>query len=215
MDLSRRSRLTLRQAANVSARSVDAIIIGSGQGGSPLAVELARRGRSVVLFESDALGGTCVNTGCTPSKAFLAAAHTAERARRGRALGIRADVHVDFPAVMERVDRIVHDFRSKTERGLGDAGVQVVRARARFVDERVVCGDDLTVTAPLVVINAGASPSPPPIRGLADVPYLDSTSFFRQRVLPRRLLVIGGGYIGLELGQGMARCGSAASGFHS
>lgn len=84
--------------------TADVIVIGSGQGGIPLAADLAKAGRKVVLFERDALGGSCVNYGCTPSKAFLAAAHAAGRARQAAQLGVRVQIEIDFPAVMERVN---------------------------------------------------------------------------------------------------------------
>jgi pyruvate/2-oxoglutarate dehydrogenase complex dihydrolipoamide dehydrogenase (E3) component len=189
-------------------KDADAIVIGSGQGGVPLAAELASRGRHVVLFERDKLGGSCVNYGCTPSKAFLAAAHSAGRARRARALGVHAQVSVDFTRVMERVRSIVASFNDGTHRRLTEYGVEVIHAEAAFTGERVVSGGGVDVTAPLIVINTGTSAAIPPIEGLADTPCLTNTSFFAQTESPRRFLVIGGGYIGLELGQGMARSGS-------
>jgi pyruvate/2-oxoglutarate dehydrogenase complex dihydrolipoamide dehydrogenase (E3) component len=186
----------------------DVIVIGSGQGGLPLAATLAARGRHVVLFERGAVGGTCVNVGCTPSKAFLAAAHSAGRIKRARALGVRGDASVDFPFVMERVARIVDEFRSGSETRLENAGVELIRAEARFTGERSVSAAGKSYTAPLIAINTGASASVPPIAGLAGTPYLTNENFFTQRTLPKRMLVLGGGYIGLELGQGMLRCGS-------
>lgn len=188
--------------------TADAIIIGSGQGGIPLAADLAREGRSVVLFERDALGGSCVNYGCTPSKAFLAAAHAAGRARQADKLGIHAQVKVDFPAVMERVRGIRNQFNQGVKRRLESANVKVVCAEASFTDERTVTGGNVTVQSPLVVINTGTSSRVPKIPGLAETPYLTNRNFFDLQALPPRLLVIGGGYIGLELGQGLARLGS-------
>lgn len=198
----------------MSARRVDAIVIGSGQGGNALAADLAKRGRHVVLFERDQLGGSCINYGCTPSKAFLAAAHNAGRARRAGDLGVHATVDVDFAFVMDRVRRIVASFRDGTQRRLADAGVEVIHAQAAFTGERIVRGGDAEVTAPLVVINTGTSPAIPNLPGLADSPYLTNTTFFSQTTLPQRFLAIGGGYVGLELGQGMARAGSRVEIFH-
>lgn len=188
--------------------TADVIVIGSGQGGIPLAVDLAKAGRKVVLFERDALGGSCINYGCTPSKAFLAAAHAVGRARQAAKLGIHAQVEIDFPTVMERVRGIRDRFNQGVHRRLHDAGVQIVCAEAAFTGERTVTGGDVTVQAPLVVINTGTSSLIPNIPGLAGTPYLTNRNFFDLNQLPPRLLVLGAGYIGLELGQGLARLGS-------
>ncbi len=188
--------------------AADAIVIGSGQGGVPLAVDFAKDGRKVVLFERDALGGSCINYGCTPSKAFLAAAHSAGRARQGDKLGIRTKVEVDFPAVMERVRGIRDSFNEGVRKRLEDAGVKVICAEASFTGERTISAGDTIVQAPLVIINTGTSSLIPDIPGLVGTPYLTNRNFFDLKALPPRLLVIGGGYIGLELGQGLARLGS-------
>lgn len=188
--------------------TADVIVIGSGQGGVPLAADFAKAGQKVILFERDALGGSCINYGCTPSKAFLAAAHAAGRARQAAKLGIHAQVEVDFSAVMERVRGIRSQFNQGTQRRLESAGVQVVCAEAVFTGERTVSGGGVTVQAPIVVINTGTSSSIPDIPGLAGTPYLTNRNFFDLQQIPPRLLVVGGGYIALELGQGMARLGS-------
>ncbi len=188
--------------------TADVIVIGSGQGGIPLAADFAKAGRKVVLFERDALGGSCVNYGCTPSKAFLAAAHAAGRARQANALGIHVQVEVDFPAVMERVRQIRAQFNQGVHKRLEGAGVQVVCETASFSGERAVTGGGVTIQAPLVVINTGTSALIPNIPGLADTPYLTNRNFFDLTALPPRILVMGAGYIGLELGQGIARLGS-------
>jgi pyruvate/2-oxoglutarate dehydrogenase complex dihydrolipoamide dehydrogenase (E3) component len=185
----------------------DTIVIGSGQGGVALAADFAKIGKNVVLFERDALGGSCINYGCTPSKAFLAAAHAAGRARQAAKLGIHAQVEVDFAAVMERVRSIRSQFNQGVKQRLERAGVRVVCAEAAFTG-RTVSGGGVTVQAPIVVINTGTSSTIPNIPGLAGTPYLTNRNFFDLQTLPPRLLVIGGGYIGLELGQGLARLGS-------
>jgi len=200
--------------AGSRVNNADVIVIGSGQGGVPLAAELASRGKRVVLFERGKLGGSCINYGCTPSKAFLAAAHSAGRARRAQRLGIDVTVSVDFPRVMERVRSIVWSFGGGTHRRLAEAGVEVIHAEAAFTGERIVSGAGIEVTAPVVVINTGTSAAIPDIAGLADTPCLTNATFFNQTMPARRFLVIGGGYIGLELGQGMARCGSEVHVFH-
>lgn len=164
--------------------TADVIVIGSGQGGVPLAVDWAKAGRKVVLFERDALGGSCINYGCTPSKAFLAAAHAAGRARQAEKLGIHAQVHVDFPAVMERVRSLRQSFNQGVGKRLQDAGVKVVCKEATFVGMRTVSGGDVTVQTPLVVINTGTSSLIPDIPGLAETPYLTNRNFFELQVLP-------------------------------
>ncbi len=188
--------------------TADAIVIGSGQGGIPLAVDLAKAGHKVFLFERDALGGSCVNYGCTPSKAFLAAAHAAGRARKADSLGIHVQLEVDFPAVMERVRGIRDSFNQGVRSRLEGAGVKVICAEASFTGDRTVTGGEVTAQAPLVAINTGTSSLIPEIPGLAGTPYLTNRNFFDLQELPPRLLVMGGGYIGLELGQGLARLGS-------
>ena len=188
--------------------TVDLIVIGSGQGGIPLATDFARAGRKVLLFERDVLGGSCVNYGCTPSKAFLAAAHAAGRARQANKLGIHTQVSVDFPFVMQRVRSIRDSFNQGVEKRLADAGVKIIFAEAFFTGERTVTGGGVTVQAPIVVINTGTSSFIPDFPGLTKTPYLTNRNFFELQQLPPRLLVIGGGYIGLELGQGLARLGS-------
>jgi pyruvate/2-oxoglutarate dehydrogenase complex dihydrolipoamide dehydrogenase (E3) component len=196
------------------AEEVDVIVIGSGQGGVPFAADSARAGKRVVLFERGALGGSCTNYGCTPSKAMLAAAHNAGRARLAAGLGVHADVRVDQRAVMERVRRLRGEWREGVEQQLSQTGVQVVHASASFAGVRTVRGGGRELGAPLVVIDTGTSAAIPEIDGIADVPYLTNKTFFDQPRLPERLLVVGGGYIGLELGQGAQRLGSAVTIVH-
>jgi pyruvate/2-oxoglutarate dehydrogenase complex dihydrolipoamide dehydrogenase (E3) component len=193
---------------SMQTRTVDVIIIGSGQAAVPLAEALSKRGKRVVLFERGELGGSCINYGCTPSKAFLASAHAAGRARRASAICVSAEVSVDFNHVMQRAHDIVRSFRGDIARGFRAANVEVIHAEARFVGTRTLQAGEATVTAPLVVIDTGTSAAVPTIDGLKQTPYIDNKTIFDLRVLPPKLLVLGAGYIGLELGQGMARCGS-------
>lgn len=193
---------------------VDLIVIGSGQGGVPLARDYARAGKHVVLFERGRLGGSCVNVGCTPSKAFLASAHNAGRARRGASLGIAANVRVDVAAVMRRVRTIRDEWHDGSERSVAAAKVDLIRATGSFSAERTVSGGGREVRAPLVVIDTGTSPAVPRVTGLSGVPYLTNQTWFEQTTLPASVLVIGGGYIGLELGQGAQRLGSAVTIVH-
>lgn len=187
-------------------RHFDAIIIGSGQGGVPLAVKLAYQGRSVALFERKALGGTCLNVGCYPSKAFLGAAHTGGDTARSRAWGIEMKRQIDFARLMSRV-------RSKRDSGyikaaLDQAGVTTIMAEASFEGERTIATEAGPFSAELIVVNTGNIPFVPPIPGLAGTPFMTYQDFWELNDLPRRLIVVGGGYIGVELGQGMARLGS-------
>lgn len=194
---------------------VDLIVIGSGQGGVPLATDFARNGRRTVLFERGAYGGSCLNYGCTPSKSFLAAAHNAGRARRAGPLGIHAEVRVDQRAVFERLRRIRTEWSASTEKRLRDAGVELVHAEASFSGERIVSGGGREFEAAAIVIDTGTTAAIPKISGLDGVSYLTNQTFFDLQTLPARLLVIGGGYIGLELGQGAQRLGSAVTIVHS
>lgn len=187
---------------------VDAIIIGSGQGGVPLAVALADQGKQVVLFERSDVGGSCVNFGCTPSKAFLAAAHAAGRARQASSLGIHAQITVDFDAVMRHVHHTVDSSRHSNETRLNHPNIRLVRAEAAFVGERQVRGDGETYQAPFVLIDTGTRAVVPDVPGLQHTPYLTDRNFWGITELPRRMLILGGGYIGLEIGQGLRRLGS-------
>lgn len=189
-------------------QQADVIIIGSGQGGVPLAKAFAQEGRRVVLFERASYGGTCVNYGCLPSKAFLASAHAAGRAYRAGNLGVYAQVAVDFPAVMARARATITTSSQHVQKGLEEAGVQLIHAEAAFCDESTVGGGDMFVTAPLIVVNTGKSSHIPPIAGLDQLTYLTYETFWAINELPPRTLLVGGGYVGVELGQGLARLGS-------
>jgi pyruvate/2-oxoglutarate dehydrogenase complex dihydrolipoamide dehydrogenase (E3) component len=193
---------------------VDLIVIGSGQGGVPLAVDFAKAGKRVVLFERGRVGGSCVNYGCTPSKAFLAAAHNAGRARNAAPLGVHADVRIDGAAVMTRVRSVRDEWHDGSEKRVARAGIDLIRASATFSGERIVSGGGRTVRAPRVVIDTGTSPAIPPIAGIENVPYLTNLTWFERPAPPKSVVVIGGGYIGLELGQGARRLGSEVTIVH-
>ncbi|HEY1729252.1 MAG TPA: FAD-dependent oxidoreductase [Candidatus Baltobacteraceae bacterium] len=186
----------------------DLIVVGAGQGGRPLAVDYAKAGKHVVLFERKHLGGTCVNVGCTPSKAFLASAHNAGRARAAGQIGVHCEITLDTRAIMRRVNAVRRDWHDGAERSLSDAGVHVVMGEARFVGERTLEAEGYTARAPLVVLDTGTSPACPPIDGLSELPYLTNETFFDLEDLPKSIIIIGGGYVGLELGQGMQRLGT-------
>ncbi len=190
---------------------VDVLIIGSGQAGAPLSWRLARAGRRVVLAERGHLGGTCVNEGCTPTKTFIASAEAAHRARRAGELGIETGpVRVDWPRVLQRKRDIVETWRGGVASNVEKAAPELTLARghARFTGPRtVVVGEDV-FEADVVIVNTGGRPRIPPIPGLEDVPYLDSTSVMEVERVPEHLVVLGGGYIGCEFAQAFARFGS-------
>ena len=188
----------------------DAIIIGSGQAGVPLAGALAGRGWQVPLVERGPLGGTCINTGCSPTKTIIASARAAHLARRGADFGVQTGpVSVDFARVMARKDEIVRRFRSGVEKRLQDnANVTIVRAEGRFEGPHRVRAGDHVLEAERIYINTGARAAAPPIPGLEEVPYLTNTTILDLTALPAHLVIIGGGYIGLEYAQAFRRFGS-------
>jgi pyruvate/2-oxoglutarate dehydrogenase complex dihydrolipoamide dehydrogenase (E3) component len=192
----------------------DVIVIGSGQAGVPLATRLAGAGRSVLLAESGELGGTCVNDGCTPTKTMVASARAAHVARSAGRLGVRTGaVEVDLRAVVDRKDAIVRQWREGVAKSLNRAGerLTLVRGRALFVAGREIEVDGQRHSAETVIVNVGCRPAVPPIPGLAEVSWLDNRSLMALQVLPRHLLVLGGGYIGCEFAQMFRRFGAAVT----
>ncbi|GIW02046.1 mercuric reductase [Roseiflexus sp.] len=192
----------------------DVIIIGAGQAGGPFAGACARKGWRTALVEAAHIGGTCVNAGCTPTKTMIASARVAHLARRAADYGVSAsDVSVNLPVVRQRKRAMVRDWRSGSERHLQQDGVEIIMGLAQFVDPRTISvtlneGGVRTLSAETVIINTGARPSTPDLPGLTDVPFLDSTSIMELGEVPDHLLVLGGGYVGLEFGQMFHRFGS-------
>src|SRR5246127_2564660 len=192
----------------------DAIVIGTSQGGRFLPVELARAGQKVALVERGQLGGVCVNTGCTPTKTMVASARLAYQARRGAEYGVRiGPVWVDLAAVRERKRAMVVGARENYASRLAEDGLDLIEGEAHFtgpnsVEIALMDGRTRQISAPVIVIDAGARPNPLAITGAADVPVLDSTSIMELDELPQHLIVLGGGYIGLEFGQMFRRFGS-------
>ncbi|MDQ6772036.1 MAG: mercuric reductase [Candidatus Dormibacteraeota bacterium] len=202
----------------MSENRYDAIVIGSGQGGGPLSTALAEAGWRTAIVERDHVGGTCINDGCTPTKTMVASARVAYLARRGADYGVRTGpIGVDMGRVRQRKRDIVESFRSGSEHALTAAkGLDLVRGEARFlgpetISVELVEGGSRRLSAGTIVINTGARPSRPALPGLDLVPSLDSTSIMELDVVPERLLVLGGGYIGLEFGQMFRRFGSAVT----
>src|SRR5260370_23264900 len=192
----------------------DVLIIGGGQAGPTLAVALAKSGRRVGLAERKHLGGSCVNFGCTPTKAAIASARVAQLARRAAEFGLRIpSVEVDFPAVLARAREIVLKSRNGLETWLsGTDNLPLLRGHARFEGRgagafRLRVGEE-PVTAAQVVLDTGTRSLIPPIDGLDEVDFLDAENWLDGGELPGRLVMIGGGYIGLEMAQFYRRLGS-------
>jgi len=190
---------------------LDVVVIGTGQAGVPLAARLAEAGRRVVIAERKALGGTCVNYGCTPTKTMVASAQAAHAARAAARLGVRsAPVRVDLAAVVDRKDRLVRCWRDGVSERLAKAGrrLRLVRGHARFAGPREVEIAGRRYQADVVVVNAGARPAVPRLPGLEAIPWLDNARIMELRRVPRHLLVLGGGYIGCEFAQMFRRFGA-------
>lgn len=191
------------------AVDVDLCVIGAGAGGLSVAAGASQMGARVALFEGGVMGGDCLNVGCVPSKALLAAAHAAHAARTAHRFGLDAGVGpADWTRVRDQVRGVIAAIApvDSVERYEG-FGVRVIQARARFVGAREVEGGSVRVKAKYVVIATGSRPSVPPIPGLADAPYLTNETIFDLDSRPEHLLVLGGGAIGTELAQAHARLG--------
>jgi pyruvate/2-oxoglutarate dehydrogenase complex dihydrolipoamide dehydrogenase (E3) component len=193
--------------------TADIAIIGAGSGGLSVAAGASQLGLKVVLFEAGEMGGDCLNTGCVPSKALIAAGKQARAMRTASRFGI-ADVEpqVDWAAVKAHVQGVIDTIApiDSQERFEG-FGVRVVRAFARFTGPRTVTGGDVEVTAKRIVLASGGRPFIPPIPGLAQTPHLTNETIFALDRLPQHLIVLGAGPIGVELGQAFARLGSAVT----
>jgi pyruvate/2-oxoglutarate dehydrogenase complex dihydrolipoamide dehydrogenase (E3) component len=187
----------------------DAIVVGAGQAGPSLASRLANAGRKAALIERHLLGGTCVNTGCTPTKALVASAHAAHLARRAADFGVTAGpVNVNMHAVKARMDSIVAKSRSGLEKWLGSTpNCSVVRGQARFIGPHTMRVGEADYEAEQIFLNVGARPMVPKMPGVEAVPFLTSTSILRLDELPEHLVVVGGGYVGLEFAQIFRRFG--------
>lgn len=195
---------------------VDAIIIGSGQGGNPLAYGLADRGWKVALVEADQLGGTCINVGCTPTKTMVHSAQVAHYARNAARWGVRAgETSVDLPAVVARKRQVVERFRGGHERKVEEReSLRLVRGRGRFVGPHVVEVAGERLEGERIFINTGTRTDVPRVEGLDRVPFLTNASIMELAEVPEHLIVLGGGYIGLEFGQMFRRFGSEVTVIH-
>jgi len=194
----------------------DAIVIGSGQAGNPLAYRLADLGWSVALIEKRHLGGTCVNVGCTPTKAMVHRAQVAHYARNAARWGINAsNVHADLAKIVEQKNKVVLSFRENQQRQVEKRpNLKLHRGQAQFVAAHQVKVDGQVLESEKIFIDAGGRPHIPPISGLDTVPYLTNETLMELTTLPEHLVVIGGGYIGLEFGQMFRRFGSRVTIVH-
>ena len=189
----------------------DAIIIGTGQAGPSLAFRLAAAGMKVAVAERNLVGGTCVNTGCTPTKALVASAYAAQMARRGAEYGVvtAGEVGVDMRRVKARKDAIVAQARDGLAAALDNAAnISLFRGHARFVSPREVEIGDERLRAERIFVNVGGRALVPDMPGIDQVPYLNNSSMMAIDVLPPHLIIVGGSYIGLEFGQMYRRFGS-------
>ncbi len=190
----------------------DLIVLGAGATGLGAATAARTAGRSVAIVEPARPGGDCTHYGCVPSKSLIEAARRIATARSGAEYGFDAEVRVDFPAVMQRVGEVISRIEGdESPQVLARQGIELVAGSARLAGPTTVVVGDRTLSAAKIVISTGASPTVPPIEGLADVGYLTNETVFALTELPERLLVLGGGPIGCELAQAFARLGSTVT----
>ena len=195
----------------MSTQLFDAIVVGGGQAGPPLAARLAAAGMKVALIERQHLGGTCVNTGCMPTKALVANAYAAHLARRAADYGVIIDapIRIDFNKAMERARTITRNSRGNLEAWIGGLDkVTLIRGHARFEAPGTLRVGDFVLTAPRVFLNVGGRATVPDMPGVQEVPFLTNTSLLALEELPSHLIVVGGSYIGLEFAQVFRRFGS-------
>ncbi len=199
----------------MATEQYDCLILGSGQAGNPLATALAQAGRKTAIVERVHVGGTCINEGCTPTKTMVASARVAYLARRGSDYGVGVgDVTVDMKRVRQRKREIVDSFRGSSERRLEDKpNLDLIYGEARFTGPKTVqimlpSGEKRELAAETIFINTGERPADPNVPGLDPARTLNSTSIMELDAAPSHLLVIGGGYVGLEFAQMFRRFGS-------
>ena len=192
------------------SETFDSIVVGAGQAGPAMAARLAASGERVALIERDQMGGTCVNTGCTPTKTLVASAHAAWLAREGERYGITTGtVTVDATRVRARKDAVVLAARENVTRWMETtAGITVIRGHARFTGPHTVAVGDRHLQAARIFVNVGARAVVPPVPGIDTVPYLTNADVMDLDVVPDHLVILGGSYIGLEFAQIFRRFGA-------
>jgi pyruvate/2-oxoglutarate dehydrogenase complex dihydrolipoamide dehydrogenase (E3) component len=192
------------------AEKFDAIIVGAGQAGPPLAGRLTDAGHTVAVIERKLVGGTCVNTGCIPTKTLVASAHAAHVARRGAEYGVgTGEVTVDMSKVKARKDKVMLDDRNGVESWLQEmAGATLIRGHARFEDPYTIAVDGRVLEADRVFLNVGGRAVVPDLPGLADIDYMTNVGVLELDTVPEHLVVIGGSYIALEFAQMYRRFGA-------
>lgn len=193
------------------SKAFDVIIIGAGQAGPSLAGRLTATGMKVLMVERKLFGGTCVNTGCMPTKTLVASAYAAHIARRGSDYGVTigSPISIDMKRVKERADTVSFNARNGVEKWLrGMEGCTVINGHARFTGPHQIDIDGQVFTAPRIFINTGGRANVPDMPGVKDVDFLTNTSILALDTLPKHLVVIGGSYIGLEFAQMYRRFGA-------
>ena len=195
---------------STTTKHFDAIIIGTGQAGPAMAARFAGAGKTVAIIERHKFGGTCVNTGCTPTKTLVASAYAIHVARRGAEYGFAAgDVRVDMKRVKARKDAASASSSKEVEERLrGAANCTVIQGQARFQSSNTVVVNDEVLQADKIFINVGARASVPEMPGVHDVPFLNNSSIMDIDFLPERFIIVGGSYVGLEFAQIYRRLGS-------
>ncbi len=195
-------------------KQYDAIIIGAGQSGVPLAKKLADKGLKTALIERKWIGGTCINTGCTPTKTMISSGRIAHLVANASKWGIHSSMKVDMPAILKRKNKIVKSFRDGSREGLEKQdGLDLIFGEARFIDQkkleiRLDEGQTQEITAQKIFIDTGAQTVIPKIPGIDAINYLTSDSILDLLVIPEHLLIVGASYIALEFGQLFRRLGS-------
>jgi pyruvate/2-oxoglutarate dehydrogenase complex dihydrolipoamide dehydrogenase (E3) component len=193
------------------AKIFDAIIVGAGQAGPSLAGRLTAAGKTVAFVERDLFGGTCVNTGCTPTKTLIASAQVAYEMRRAGDFGVRiaGDLSIDMTAVKARMNAVVSNSRNGVEKWLrGMRGCSVYLGHARFESPHEIRINESVISAERIFLNVGGRAIVPDMPGIDRVPYLTNSSMLALEALPRHLLIVGGSYVGLEFAQMYRRFGS-------